>query len=558
MANPIRKGVLALLFLWAASAAQGVFAQNVFTDNTAANNACYTYGNANPSLLVGLIFYHFAVCITSNVGGMVVKTVTYRNPNNSNQERPGPTFSYPFNGICPMPLSNGICAYYPEQQTACAAGEWQDGNHCITGTDRDPAGQLRGGYDENGCTSEGLCPADPGWRDIDGYDYAGFDENGLDRGGRTAEQGGGYGGSAGTGGTPPPGWTPPTAPDYGSGDNRDGNGVLQCPGGYPVTVTKALVPRPVLDGLGACINECAYQPAGTHWDFDYQQEIVAFYSSGYPCSGEPQITGVAITEFIPEDTAPDPLQGFDCYKQGGIFYCKRPDLSVFCYSEVLGSTVSCGQTPDQNDQICGMANGVYQCFPRNSRCQSYAGSVQCVGPDGMIVPPTSPDHIINGGNADGNPHNDVFGSPDEVASDGRSVQARQQSQLNAQDIARAINAELLDDFERLSSGESAIPDGAATAQAEVTGLTDALQGVGQAGGLGWTENPLGEMSFLANLFPQSTSCQVFVFELLPDVGLSFEFDTCKMGVIKTLLEFIIYGTTVLALYRILITVREVR
>ncbi len=65
-------------------------------------------------------------------------------------------------------------------------------------------------------------------------------------------------------------------------------------------------------------------------------------------------------------------------------------------------------TPDQN---CGTYNGVFGCYPQdkpNRNCGYANGEQICFDPDNPTVqiPSTSPDHPINGGNADGNENND--------------------------------------------------------------------------------------------------------------------------------------------------------
>lgn len=446
----------------------------------------------------------------------------------------------------------------------------EDGTHCVTGDARDTGGYDQGGYDDNDCTPS-ACPTDPGWRDSEGYDYDGFDENGLDRGGNSAEQGGGYGGWAGSGGTPPGAWVPADPPDYGSGDNQDSNGVYQCRGAYPVSVSKSLVPGTVLDGLAGCGNGCQYQPSSIFYDFDYNEEVVLLEANGYPCAGgEPSLSSIFVHQHSPTESHPEPANHLNfCYAINGFLWCKAPeDHLPSCYFQrpdgSRSSSAPCsmvqnsGNPSSEDQQVCGTKNGIYQCVNDVTNCASYQGEIVCLDPDRVPIDSTSPDHPINGGNADGNPFNDVFADSTDVSNNGWTVQQRQQAALSAQEIARAIDTALTDDFAKLTNQSADIPDGEQTALNEAGLITDALQGVGEQDGIGFTVTPFGDINLFGSLLPTPQACELFTFVLIEDVGLEFSIDTCQLTLFKTLAEWLVYAMTVLAFYRILITVREVR
>lgn len=444
-----------------------------------------------------------------------------------------------------------------------------DGNHCFTGKTTDLHGYGANGYNDDNCTYTG-CPTDPGWRDAEGYDYDGFDENGFDRGGLTAEQGGGYGGWAGTGGTPPPGWTPPTPPDYGNGINYNGNGVYVCHGAYPVSILKSAVPGAVFDGLGACSGGCEYQPASIYFDFDTGSEYVTFDPTGYVCQGgQPVLTGAQILQHVPVDDSPSNpwTEANICFASDGYLYCRGTETGeTRCYvdtgTSVRGPQVSCGSLPGLPDpdgsSVCGIKNGVYNCVNPATRCQSYHGEIVCVDPNNNVIDPASPDHPINGGNGNGLDYDDVFGDWTDVANNGWTVQQRQSAALNAYEIARAIDTALSDDFARLNTQQASIADPDNLIYQETELLTDALQGVGEQGGLGFTDPAFSDHNWFGALLPTASACQAFEFPLLPDVGLVFTLDTCQLELFRTLAEWLVYALTCVALYRILVTVREVR
>lgn len=562
--------------IWAAFAAQIVYGQaperldmGLYSTLAAAQSAC------NLELHAGTDDFNPAMsyCVNSSTSAC-----PYGNSYCTWQQltKPGYIrqifFGFSPSGSCPagfVQINYGRCAsttQYPQ----CALSEWSDGIHCLTGTPYDERGLDENGDDEDGCNASG-CPGDAGWRDSQGYDLNGFDENGLDRGGNSASEGGGYGGWAGTGGTPPPGWVPADPPDYGSGNNQDSNGIYQCRRAHPVSVSKSLVPGTVLDGLAGCGNGCQYQPSSIFYDFDYNEEVVLLEPNGYPCFGdEPSLSSIFVHQHSPAESHPEPANHLNfCYSINGFLWCKAPeDQLPSCYYQLpdgtRSSSVSCsmvqnsGSPSSEQQQVCGTKNGIYQCVSDVTNCASFQGEIICLDPDREPIDSNSPDHPINGGNADGNPFNDVFADSTDVVNNGWTVQQRQQSALSAQEIARAIDTALSDDFAKLTNQSAEIPVGDQAALNEAGLITDALQGVGDQDGIGFTVTPFGDINLFGSLLPTPQACEVFSFVLIEDVGLEFSIDTCQLTLFKTLAEWLVYAMTVLAFYRILITVREVR
>lgn len=436
------------------------------------------------------------------------------------------------------------------------------------------------GYDSDGCL-DGLCPGDPGWTDSEGYDEEGFDSNGLDRGGNSSAQDGGYWGAAGTGGTPPVYIDPPYPDDPQNGDNRDGNNILRCPFAYPITASKSLLPSAVQDGLSGCANECVYQPQLTFFDFDTQQEVVQLVPTGYSCTTEPTMASIEIATYTPPPVGQEP-PAFDnlndCYLNGAFMFCDSPldPDPPECYvyqSGWIGGTVTCqdlGVDPDP--QSCGVFNGVYHCLDPFSNCESYNGTIQCLDPDGNFITHDSPDHIINGGNGDGLDTNDVFVDSADVLANGQGVQDRQLQALSSREIAREIRNELAPDLASINNslgtisgqlgsigsdiGELAAGD-QTDGESGLSGLVTDIGGVGTDSELTFDGSSVDPISNLVGGFiPDSTGCQVFNYDLHQGLGMSVSLDTCTISTIQPLMEWFLYALTVIALFFIATQTRE--
>ena len=537
--------------IWAASAAQTVYAQNTsrfFVNGPTARDVCRTHNNDQSCYNTANRY------IANNTDGSVFH---HGNPYSAaNCASSGDYF---------LGVSGKECI----NKSQCPAEfDPETGEHCITGGSYDEFGYDATGYDSGNCTLDNVCPDDEGWRDSEGYDIGGFDDNGEDRGGNTIQQGGGYGGSAGTGGTPPTGWTPPEDPDYQNGENQADNGLWLCHNAYPVTVSKSLVPGAVLDGLAGCANGCQYQPSGTYYDFDYNQEVVALVPNSQPCNGsEPTISNLEISTYVEPDTPQEPDSHFNhCFVQNARFYCQSPDMDApVCYNQrtdgSIGLATSCGANQNEPDQLCGSLNGVYQCFPPNQRCESYSGNIVCVNPNGSVVPQDDPDHVINGGNSDGNSNNDVFADPTDVQNNGQSTQDRVVNQLNSRELARQISRDLQPEFDRIVDTLNApvsMPDGQTTATQAVAGISDGLQAVSDpASALSYDGDGIfGPISEFTGFMPTGGGCSNFDYSIFPEYGMVLSIDTCLLSDIRLVMEFILYGLTVFALYYMITGNRE--
>lgn len=474
----------------------------------------------------------------------------------------------------------------PEHQPAL---EDFDENLCFTASGRqfcpgDVGWQDHEGYTDVGCNDiTDLCPGDLGWTDSDGYNEDGFDIGGLDRGGLTEAQGGGYWGAAGTGGSPPAYIDPPYPTDPQNGNNRDGNNILRCPFAYPITAPTSLLPSSVQDGLSGCANECVYAPSITFYDFDFQQEVVQLIPTGYACTSEPAMPGIEIATYTPPPMGAEPADPLDnlndCYINGAYMFCDNPlnhEDPPECYVYTagwIGGSVSCQQAGiEPNPETCGVFNGVYHCLDPLNNCESYNGSIQCVDPIGNVIDQSSPDHLINGGNGDGDDSNDVFADAADVAANGQTTQARQVETINSRQLARDIRNQLIPEFQSVTSTVSSLGTQLSGIGASLDELSAGDQSDGDSG-LGDLTGALGDVgtdpdltfdgtviepisNLIGGVIPQSTGCQQFNYVLHPGMGIEITLDTCTIDPIQPLLEFFLYATTVISLFYIAIGSKE--
>jgi len=420
-------------------------------------------------------------------------------------------------------------------------------------------------YDSEGCSgTEGPCPGDVGWTDADGYDEAGFDAGGLDRGGNNAASGGGYFGGLGSGGTPPSYIDPPVPVDPQNGDNRDGNNVLQCYAAYPVTVSKTLLPASVQDGLAGCSNECAYQPTATIWDFNAMEEVVVLTPTGFVCSGEPAISVVDIVTFTAPPVGQEPPEVFDnlnaCYlTNGGYFYCDHPlDTSEpDCYKNNNGWISLKFECPSESEPPLGTFNGVTQYIDPFSNCESFGGQIMCLDVNGNFIPEDSPDHVINGGNGDGDPNNDVFADAADVAANGQTTQERVVQALDARELAREIDERLADNFASLenailSQDLSELLEGSSgEAESAGDGLIGSIGNVGSDSELSFDGSIIDPITnIVGSIIPSAGSCQTFTYDFLPSKGYVIQINTCSVSIVQPLLQWLVYAMTLLSLYNL--------
>jgi hypothetical protein len=404
----------------------------------------------------------------------------------------------------------------------------------------------------------------PPWTDDQGYDQQGFDSDGLDRAGNSAANGGGYSGSTGTGGSMSPTSFPPQPDDPQNGNNSNSDG-LQCFFAYPLAVSKVLLPGQVLDGLNMCANGCAYQKHSTYIDFSANEEVVEFTATGYACNGEASAPTAPIKQRIPDAAGPNQPLYTDlnsCYASGGYYYCNALSDSgdARCFIQdgnIIGPEISCGSLAA--DDLRGSYNGIYQPIDPEIGCGSFGGSIQCVDINGDPISQSSPDHVINGGNTDGNPDNDVFTNEQDVFDNGQNTAALVSQTLDARSLAREIDSVLRDDFAELGEaiGNIDLDINASSfeesvqmfdAQSALDGIEDGMMGaIGSVGtDAAYTFDGGSFMDFsnpLNSLFPQPSGCEVFHYSIVPDRNVGFNIDTCQLAPFKTVAAWFLYGLT---------------
>jgi hypothetical protein len=134
-------------------------------------------------------------------------------------------------------------------------------------------------------------------------------------------------------------------------------------------------------------------------------------------------------------------------------------------------------------------------------------------------------------------------------------------EANPNSVACANSSVFIDNLSSAISdsleSELDMPDGQASAD-EVTALfTDALQGVGEEGGdFSFSTDIFGSGLALAGVLPAASDCQVFTYELLPQYGMELDLDTCALMPARVLVEWFLYGLTLLVLWRIAMGNRE--
>lgn len=316
-----------------------------------------------------------------------------------------------------------------------------DENNCFNGAGGieycpdDPLWEDTNGYTNEGCLGI-LCPGDPGWADAEGYDADGFDSGGVDRGGNNAAAGGGYSGTASSGGTPPDYLEsePPLLPealDPQNGDNANSEGTLYCGDAYPGYLEVINSGIYEYDAI-ACVNDCQYQYSGTSFDVVANTNILDYFPTGVPCNGEEPAISIDIGQYIPDS---------DCFEFGALVHCVDSQTQEkTCYTNDNGSLGYVVQCPaDQSDTTivdnnCGTANGIYQCFSSSDPCEFYAGYLVCIDSNtGLVISDTSPDHPVNGGNADGITTNDLQGDNPDI-----NLQPTTQERIDEERLAAAI------------------------------------------------------------------------------------------------------------------------
>ncbi|WP_245673242.1 virulence factor TspB C-terminal domain-related protein [Endozoicomonas ascidiicola] len=159
----------------------------------------------------------------------------------------------------------------------------------------------------------------------------------------------------------------------------------------------------------ACYNQCGYTTLGGFRDYDNALAPMAYeyLPTGEVCTGNEensQLAGVSEYTEINEEE-------LDCRSDPGVQVCISEDKTC---KIVNGYPVCFDEATNQDELNCGTFNGEVVCFEKNaySNCQYVNGEYLCTYPEGDKVDPDSVDHPINGGNANGQTHDDILDQQD--------------------------------------------------------------------------------------------------------------------------------------------------
>ena len=103
-----------------------------------------------------------------------------------------------------------------------------------------------------------------------------------------------------------------------------------------------------------------------------------------------------------------------------------------------------------------------------------------------------------------------------------------------------------------------MPDGQTTATQAVAGISDGLQAVSDpASALSYDGDGIfGPISEFTGFMPTGGGCSNFDYSIFPEYGMVLSIDTCLLSDIRLVMEFILYGLTVFALYYMITGNRE--
>lgn len=327
-----------------------------------------------------------------------------------------------------------------------------------------------------------------------------------------------------------------------------------------------------------CDADCRYAYSGSAYNEDGSITNL-YHNTAGPCLGEEDQR-----ELTPADDTEEPPEE-ECNTFDNVIMCYPPDSPPNCYL-TTGAPITCpGSYADEDADRCGFIAGEYVCVDTDNRsCGTFNGEFVCFArtSNGQFsstpIPRGSPDHPLNGGNANGNPNDDVFRDETDVANNALSPQDVQR-ELQRSGIANANGGVEFDDSGIIAavnevrdtlklgvgSGEPNVE--VPTADDIAADIASAMAGLPCPGcefisnGHGWENTTAAQQaadlgdSFLG-IFPQSGSCSLLTFPILPSRDLVLEFDSCQLGAARTVLEFMLYAATLMAGLFIVLPKRE--
>lgn len=321
----------------------------------------------------------------------------------------------------------------------------------------------------------------------------------------------------------------------------------------------------------------------------------SFYGSGQPPGQD--VTPCTDESCTPPTDPTVPPADPQCVTNGNLTICHDPK-NPGCGS--VNGVEGCFQS----DPGCGYFNGVYGCYgtgkPQNN-CGYFNGQYTCTDPNDptKVIPPDSPDHPKNGGNADGNENNDPT-APGQTGNG--SPQGSDQGATN--EAIGKLGDELggkLDETNGLLSGIKGVLDGIADGIEELLGGEYDGSGDGENGAIGGEANgpgselgdQIGEfgdgliserdeeakstledeipklvsgkggifdpdgvairtLDFLNDVLPSHLGCADYTISFkLGKYDVDFTLPVCELSRVKPLLEYVIWLITVIGLWKIL-------
>lgn len=339
----------------------------------------------------------------------------------------------------------------------------------------------------------------------------------------------------------------------------DGAEYVSRPGGGPQRVKQDF------DGSGNALCVARYEGTG---------QCLA------PTEGSPDLSEGTYADATPAE----PNQP-ECLEFDGKNLCLSPD-NAGC--DIYNGNPWCYQSGDN----CGEVNGEFRCLPNTARqCTYVDGKMECIetgNPKGSkppkYIPPTSPDHPTNGGNADGRDDNDPLPPGTTGGGGGGSGQGSNDAATNKsiQEVGDKIDGtnDLLTDikdgligepYDNSGDGNDADSQGAGEqagtgigdsitektgsileereteSQEYLESLPDKVEDWFGSGG----EN-VGLTGIINTIVPTSAGCSDYIIDAsLDKYSSKIVIPGCELTRVKPLLEWVIWCVTLIGLWKIL-------
>nr|WP_146219649.1 hypothetical protein [Pseudomonas sp. RW407] len=240
----------------------------------------------------------------------------------------------------------------------------------------------------------------------------------------------------------------------------------------------------------------------------------------------------------------------------------------------------------EQEKNCGTFNGTFQCVDQNksqNNCGYFNGKQICFDPSDptKIIDPSSPDHPANGGNADGNQNNDPMapgGTPGSSPQSGSSGATNQAINDLGEKLGPKIdktNSLLETIIDKLFGTDYDNSGDGSDSEAEVKGgnAGDAIAAKLKSEGDRVQQEHEGEVqskldgipttvdswfgggidlgNALNRIFPSASGCGIYSINFaLGKYTVNMSLDTCILSRMKSLLEWLVWCWTIIAVWKI--------